>query len=151
MKLNFKRFFPVLNILNITADAYGAKFLVWLFSGFDLMRTAVFCSLWKNKRNACRRRLTWNYLVGYCESDIYEKQATFMHSPIIHRLLFLSFLQHYHNANITIILFSVRETKNYKSLCWIRVMKTTELVKSISLLFFSCPQEINIYSISQSI
>ena len=28
MKLNFKRFFPVLNILNITVDAHGAKVLV---------------------------------------------------------------------------------------------------------------------------
>lgn len=28
MKLNFKRFFPVLNILNITVAAHGAKVLV---------------------------------------------------------------------------------------------------------------------------
>ena len=82
---------PPLCSLNIIVDAYGATLLVWLFSGFNLIMTAIFHSLWKSKRNACRRHLIWNYLVGYCESDIYEKQATFMHLPIICRLFFPSF------------------------------------------------------------
>lgn len=35
MKLSFKRFFPVLNILKVTVDVCGATFLVRLPSGFD--------------------------------------------------------------------------------------------------------------------
>lgn len=30
-----KRFFPVLNILKVTVDVYGAKLWVWIFSAFD--------------------------------------------------------------------------------------------------------------------